>query len=91
MFYKFLRSQNFIPFFQLATLQEIGLQVFRSNDDTLIHVFHTKDCDVNIPQYEACRKTRAQQIAPNIVLEQIWRERNMPNNISNREAYFEIL
>lgn len=56
------------------SLLKSGMDVFRSRQVDLIHIFHQKYCDPNIPkeQSQACYRTRASHFASQRCLAEMW-------------------
>lgn len=59
------------------SLLKSGIDVFRSRQVDLIHIFHQKYCDPNIPkeQSQACYRTRASHFASQKCLAAMWEKR----------------
>nr|XP_039274123.1 chondroitin sulfate synthase 1-like [Styela clava] len=60
--------------FCTAVIEKAGFAVFKSNEPSMIHVYHDKNCpeELSKKQYQDCLNSRAQHYGPKSYLYNVW-------------------
>nr|XP_039265196.1 chondroitin sulfate synthase 1-like [Styela clava] len=65
-----------------AVLKKAGLQIFKSMEPAMVHIYHDKDCPASLSkaQFESCQNSRAQHFGPQVLLYYLWHREENPDD-----------